>query len=223
MADDLPEARRLRAGRPGSLGMGSYQQAWAILLRPPRWCARAGSGCRARSRSTRRRRWSRARLDGAGETATKLIRRDSRRRRSKPPKAFGRISTAIATTTWSRSDSLIPFSTPPSYVGVDRSHRPVAGVPARAHHRLRYERTVMRGEYEPARPTAGCPARREPASALASLRHPPRLESAPSTSTRTSTSSRFRFNRRHSRRRGLLFHRLARAGGHHRPDHLPQP
>jgi transposase-like protein len=33
----------------------------------------------------------------------------------------------------------------------------------------------------------------------------------------------FRFNRRNSRRRGLLFYRLLETGGRRRPDHIPQP
>ena len=89
-------------------------------------------------------------------------------------------------------------------------------------HGYEHERTIMRGKHDPAHVLM--PGVHRVASLLKRwLLGTHQGSVGPEHLDAYLNEFTFRFNRRGSRRRGLLFYRLLRASDPRRPDHLPQP
>ena len=204
VADDQPEAGNLRAWLHRALGLGSYQTAWAMLHRFRSAMVRPG-----RERLSGWVEVDEAYVGGVEgavygrETATKSI--VAIAVEIKQPKGFGRIR--LQSVADVSQESLIPFIEavvePGSTVHTD-GWQGYWTVPERGY---THERTVMRKQSDPAHVVM--PGVHRIASLLqrwllgthqgaVSAEH---LDAYLNEYT-------FRFNRRHSRRRGMLFYRL---------------
>ena len=187
VGDDQPERGVSALGIQRSLGLGSYQTAWAMLhryrkamVRPrpraPCWLSRGRRG-----------------LPGRGESGVFGRQTDTKAIVAiaveiKNPKGFGRIRLQRVDDV--SKDSLIPF--------IESAVEPGATVHTDGwqaywtvpDHGYEHERTIMRGERRSCpRPDAGRPSRREPAQALAAW-HPPRVRRTRASRRLTSTNSR---------------------------------
>ena len=187
-----------------SLGLGSYQTAWAMLHRYRAAMVRPG-----RERLTGHVEVDEAYVGGVEgdvkgrETQTKSI--VAIAVEIENPKGFGRIRLQQVPDV--SNDSLLPFIEGAVEPGCTRAHRRLAGVldPARPRLRARAHGHAPAERSGPRR-HAGRASRREPAAALAAGHHQGAVSSAHLDAYLNEFT--FRFNRRRSRRRGLLFYRL---------------
>jgi transposase-like protein len=187
-----------------SLGLGSYQTAWAMLHRFRLAMVRPG-----RDRLTGRVEVDEAYVGGveggAGgrETDTKSI--VAIAVEIQQPKGFGRIR--LKRVDHVSKDSMIPFIRDAVEPGSDGPYRRLAGVLDRADHGYTHERTVMRQQNDPAHVVM--PGIHRVASLLKRwLLGTHQGKVSPEHLDAYLNEFTFRFNRRRSRRRGLLFYRL---------------
>ena len=220
VADDQPEARRLGAGAAAGAGArvlpdGVGDAAPLPLGDGP---SRPRAPCAAGSRSTRH---TSAGLRAVCSAGRPTRSRSSRSRsRSRTPRVSGGFDCSRVEDV--SKDSLIPF--------IESAVEPGATVHTDGwqaywtvpDHGYEHERTIMRAQHDPAHVVM--PGVHRVASLLKRwLLGTHQGSVGPEHLDAYLNEFTFRFNRRGSRRRGLLFYRLLEQVDPRRPDHIPKP